>query len=283
MTKIGVQLMMLRDQVQELGPYEVLRRLDDLGYHAVEVSQIPMTPANVAEMLRARQDLGIEFGALSAGLDGDRNDSLVDQFTKIVGDARTLESTRLRIGMMPLSSMTSHEALLAFCRQAEDLAVRLAGEGLTLYYHNHHIEFAKRGGTTILDIIRAEAPTMRLELDVHWVQRGGKDPVRTLQKYDGVVDLVHVKDYRIAELPPAAFTALGNGDLPAFMAAFAGVVQFAEIGEGNLDWTEIIDAAGSAGAAYLFIGQDEQYGRDPLDCLRTSRANLLALGHGRLF
>ena len=282
MPRIGVQLMMLKNKVQESGPYEVLRRLGEIGFSAVEVSQIPMTADNVAELRRARDELGTDFGALSAGLEVGPNDSLIDDYTKIVDDARTLGASRLRIGMMPFAAMTSHEALLAFSRQAEEIAVRLAGDGLTLYYHNHHLEFAARGGTSILDIIRAEAPTMRLEIDVHWVQRGGRDPVRTLQKYAGLVDLVHLKDYRIGELPPTAFAALQSGDHAAFMRDFTGVVQFGEVGEGNLDWTEIIDQAIASGAQYLLIEQDDQYGRDPFDCLQTSRDNLLALGYADL-
>ena len=67
------------------------------------------------------------------------------------------------------------------------------------------------------------------------------------------------------------------------MQAFTGVVQFGEVGEGNLEWTEIIDQAIASGAQYLLIEQDDQYGRDPFDCLRTSRANLLDLGYADLF
>ncbi|MFH5822768.1 sugar phosphate isomerase/epimerase family protein [Georgenia sp. AZ-5] len=279
MPRIGVQMMMLKNKVEETGPYEVLRRLKDSGFNAVEVSQIAMTPENVAEMRRAKDELGTDFGALSASLDGGPNDSLLDDFDKIVDDARNLGATRLRIGMMPFSALASHEALLDFCRQAETVSTRLAAEGISLYYHNHHVEFAKRGGSTLLDIIRAEAPTMRLEIDVHWVQRGGKDPVRTLEKYSGLVDLVHLKDYRIGEIEPAAFEALQTGDYATFMQAFAAVVQFGEVGEGNLEWTEIIDQALTSGAEYLLIEQDQQYGRDPYDCLKISRDNLVALGY----
>ncbi len=282
MAKIGVQMMMLKNKVDKDGPYEVLRHLRESGFTTVEVSQIPMTPENVTEMRRAKDELGTDFGALSAGLGGGPNDSLLEHFDKIVGDARRLGSSRIRIGMMPFSAMESHEALLDFCRQAEDIATRLAGEGITLYYHNHHIEFARREGSTLLDIIRAEAPTMRLEIDVHWVQRGGKDPVRTLAKYAGLVDLVHLKDYRIGELDPSVFEALRNGDHARFTQAFAGVVEFGEVGEGNLEWAEIIDRAVESGAQYLFIEQDQQYGRDPYDCLKTSRDNLVALGYRSL-
>lgn len=286
MATIGVQMMMLKSKVEELGPYETLRRLaEDVGFRAVEVSQIPMTPENVGEMSRAREELGIDFAALSAAIqvpEGTPNDSLTTDFDKIVSDARTLGADMLRIGMMPFDAMASREALLDFCRQADEAAVRLADEGIGLYYHNHHVEFAKVGGELILDIIRDAAPNMRLEIDVHWVQRGGKDPVRTLQKYAGLVDLVHLKDYRIGQLDPAAFDALAAGDFAAFMQAFTGVVQFAEVGEGNLEWREVIDTAIESGAKYLLIEQDDQYGRDPFDCLATSRENLVALGYERL-
>ncbi|MBN9733797.1 Sugar phosphate isomerase/epimerase [Pseudonocardia sp. Ae168_Ps1] len=282
MPTIGVQMMMLKNHVEDVGPHEVLRRLSESGFSAVEVSQIAMTPENVAEMVRARDELGIDFGALSAGMGGGPNESLLDDFDKIVADTKALGASRLRIGMMPYPAMASHEALLEFCGRAEKVSARLADEGITLYYHNHHVEFARRGGSTLLDVIRAEAPTMRLEIDVHWVQRGGRDPVRTLQQYAGLVDLVHLKDYRIGELDPSAFDALADGDRAGFMRSFTDVVQFAEVGEGNLDWAEIIDQSLDSGAEYLFIEQDQQYGRDPYDCLRTSRENLVALGYGHL-
>lgn len=285
MATIGVQMMMLKSKVEESGPYETLRRLTEIGFRAVEVSQILMTPENVAEMARAREELGVDFAALSAVIEtpeGVPNDTLTDDFDKIVGDARALGADMLRIGMMPFGAMASHEALLDFCRKAEEAAKRLADEGIGLYYHNHHLEFGKIDGNLILDTIREAAPTMRLEIDVHWVQRGGKDPVRTLQKYAGLVDLVHLKDYRIGSMDPSAFDALKTGDFAAFMQAFTGVVEFAEVGEGNLEWREVIDQAIESGAKYLLIEQDEQYGRDPFDCLTTSRENLVALGYESL-
>ena len=46
---------------------------------------------------------------------------------------------------------------------------------------------------------------MGLELDVHWVQRGGLDPAATIRKYAGRTAMVHLKDYRIGALPDEAF------------------------------------------------------------------------------
>ncbi|HIZ35374.1 MAG TPA: sugar phosphate isomerase/epimerase, partial [Candidatus Ruania gallistercoris] len=69
MARIGVQLMTVRDQVRELGVAEVLRRLAEAGLPVVEVSQVAMTAENVAAMVRARGDHGIEFGALSGTME----------------------------------------------------------------------------------------------------------------------------------------------------------------------------------------------------------------------
>lgn len=288
MARIGVQMMMLKEHVEQLGPYEVLRRLHEIGFGSVEVSQIPMTEENLAEMARARQELGTQFAAMSAVVGASptaANDSLSEQFDKVVADAKTLGTDKIRIGMMPFDAMASADALAKFCADADEIAGRLQEHGITLYYHNHHVEFARVGGGLILDTIRAAAPRMRLEIDVHWVQRGGKDPVRTLQKYAGSVDLVHLKDYRIAALPESAFEALQAGDVAGFMALFTGpeVVQFGEVGEGNLEWPEIIAAAQEAGAQHLLIEQDVQYGVDPFDALTISHRNLTEMGFGDLF
>jgi sugar phosphate isomerase/epimerase len=287
MPKIGVQAMMLKNEFELDGGFTTLKRLSDLGFNAVEISQISMSDSNVAEIDRARVELGMEIAALSANLEaaggGAPGDTLTENFDKIVADCNLLDCQMVRMGMMPVSAMASHQALLDFCSRSNEMASRLAEAGIGLYYHNHHVEFARYDGKYILDIIRERAPLMRFELDVHWIHRGGKDPVSILKDYAGLVDLVHLKDYRIGYMPDDAFQSLLEGDSEAFKRAFHGVVQFAEIGEGNLDFPAIIEQSLSSGAKYLLIEQDDQYGRTPFDCLATSRDNLIRLGYGDLF
>jgi sugar phosphate isomerase/epimerase len=286
MTKIGVQAMMLKESFETEGVFETLQAVSEIGYRAVEISQVPMTPENVDALARARTELGMDIGALSAMLtvpEGMPAESLTADFDKIVADCKRLDATMLRMGMLPFDAMFSLDAVLAFCDASEEMAQRLAAQGIGLYYHNHHIEFAKYDGRFLLDVIADRAPSMGLEIDVHWVQRGGLDPVRTLQKYGDRVAMVHLKDYRIGRLPAEAFEALQRRDIPAFMTAFAGVVQFAEVGEGSLDFASIIDESARIGAKYLLVEQDDLYGRTPLECLKTSHDNLVALGFGELF
>ncbi|MEE1621798.1 sugar phosphate isomerase/epimerase [Zafaria sp. J156] len=286
MARIGVQAMMLKNSFTEIGAYETLAKVAEIGYRAVEVSQIPMDAKNTAELERARDVLGVEVAALSVNVTatgGAPVDALDTDFAKIVDDAHRLGTRHLRIGMLPLPAMASLEKTLEFARTAEGYAQRLQAEGLGLYYHNHHVEFAKVEGRHLLDHIREVSPTMGLEIDVHWVQRGGLDPVRTLRRYAGQAPMVHLKDYRIGALPESAFGHLQSGDFPAFMQDFRNVVQFAEVGEGNLDFAEIIPEAVLAGAEYLLVEQDELYGRTVWEALQTSYDNLNTLGFGDLF
>ena len=286
MTKLGVQAMMLKDSFAEIGAFETLRKVSAIGYNAVEISQIPMTADNVGELDRSRSDLGMDIAALSVMLEkpqGRPGDSLREDFDKIVDDAKRLDSKLLRIGMLPFPAMKSIDAVIDFAKEANGYAERLQEHGISLYYHNHHIEFAKFDGKYMLDIIAENSPAMGMEIDVHWVQRGGLDPVRTLEKYAGRTAMVHLKDYRIGTLPDAAFGMLETGDFPGFMQEFKNVVQFAEVGEGNLDFPSIIPATQAAGARYLLVEQDELYGRTVWDALQTSYDNLVAMGHGDLF
>ncbi len=285
MATIGVQASTIKNAFTELGTFATLRRVADLGYRAVEISQVAMTPENVAQMSRAQDELGVRVAALSASLTPQTPgaESLTTTFDKIVEDCRTLGTTMVRIGMLPFEAMGSLASVVDFAGRANEAAKQLAAEGIDLYYHNHHVEFAKFDGRLMLDVIADSAPDVGMEIDVHWVHRGGQDPVRTLAQHAGRVKLVHLKDYRIGQMPASAMELLDSGDVAGFMGQFRDLVQFAEVGQGTLDWTGIVDQSLASGAEYLFVEQDETYGRDPFESLAMSRDHLVGLGYGHLF
>lgn len=280
--QVGVQAMMLKEKFAQLGAYETLKKVGELGLRSVEISQIPMTEENVAQMKRAQDECGVKIAAVSAsvapsGMPG--QETLATHFKKIVNDCHRLDCQFIRIGMLPFDCMGDIDKVLHFCRMANAAAQKLSEEGIKLYYHNHHVEFRKFDGVTMLDIIRDNADRLGFELDVHWIHRGGCDPVQVIKNYAGKVDLIHLKDYRVGAMSPEAFAALGKGDFRSFMDSFRNVVQFAEVGEGSLDMGAIIEASLAAGAKHFFIEQDDLYGRDVFDCLATSRDNIRKLGY----
>lgn len=282
--KIGVQMMMLKESVATIGVYETLKKLREIGYRYIEISQVPMTAENVSQFKRAIEDFDIKVAAMSAFIEpvakGLPGDSLRDDFEKIVNDCKTLDCNFLRIGMIPLNLMGDKEKTMDFIYKAEAEAEKLAEHGIELYHHTHHVEFEKYDGKYLLDIMRDTTKRLGFELDVHWIQRAGENPIEIIKQYTGRVALLHLKDYRIGRLN---LTEEELADYDKFMRKFVDVIEFAEVGEGSLDMKGIIEAGLASGAEYFIVEQDDTYGEDPFDCLQTSAENLRKLGYGDWF
>lgn len=282
MPVLGLQLMMLKDQINEKGMFEVLRQVRDLDITAVEVSQVAMTDELIDDLVRGKEELGVETAAMSASIaPGGNGFALETEFDRAVDACRRTGSRYLRIGMMPFSAMVSKEACEAWAAEVEPYAARLAEQGVTLCYHNHHVDLIQFDGERIFDIVRRVAPSLLFEVDLHWVQRGGMAPLDMLKAYTGACKLIHVKDFRIAPLPAEVYAKFEAKELEGkdFYDVFLGLAQFAEVGQGNMNWPELLPAAEAAGAEYFLIEQDDTYGRDPIDCIRDSREYLRSIGY----
>lgn len=280
----GVQMSTLKNRIRELGPFATLQRCAEIGYPSVEISQIAMTTENVAEIKRAADDFDITIAALSAALEpmiaGMKGETLASNFDKIVEDCKTLNCSMLRIGILPMTCLAGRENAMGFIARAEEMATRLKVEhDIELYYHNHHVEFVRYDGEYLLDLFRKHTKQLGFELDIHWIYRGGEDPVSYIPHFNGRARLLHLKDYRIGavKVPDGPF------DPASFMRAFTNVVEFAEVGEGSLPVKACIDAGIAAGSEFFLIEQDETYGRDEFESLRISKENLVKLGYGDWF
>ncbi|RJX70998.1 sugar phosphate isomerase/epimerase [Vibrio sinensis] len=284
--QIAVQMMMLKDKVAENGIYETLKTLSGMGFKAVEISQLDMTEENVVAMEKAIQDFDINICSLSAYTQQIHPSFPVDSFDlhydKIVSDAKRLNVEYLRIGMLPFSMFGDADKVVQFAKEMDKWGEKLSAEGIKLFYHNHHLEFDKVDGKSYFDMLleNTNPENIGFEIDVHWIQRSGLNPVTVIENLQGRAELVHLKDFRIATPDPEAMMgALAKGD----MSVFFNAIQFAEIGEGNLDFKAIIEACERTGVKYLPIEQDDTYGRDPFESLQISMDNLKALGFSEYF
>ena len=127
-------------------------------------------------------------------------------------------------------------------------------------YHNHHMEFARFDGKTFLDLL-CETFTPEecgVTLDTYWAQAGGADPAQWLRKLDGRVNCVHFKDMVFSQAD--------------------GAVRMAAIGDGNMNYPEILKACDDAHVEYGFVEQDNCYDMDPFVALKRSYDYLRAQG-----
>jgi sugar phosphate isomerase/epimerase len=142
------------------------------------------------------------------------------------------------------------EHIETLARKLDIAGAAMAQVGQVLTYHNHALEFVRHQGRTVLDAIYATTDPRHLqgEIDTYWVQAGGGDPVAWCRKLKGRLPLLHLKDY-------------GCGA--------DGKPFFAEIGQGNLNWPEIIEAAEASGCQWFIVEQDVCPG-DPFESLAIS-------------
>ena len=287
---IGVQMSTIAPaKMPKFDAYESMARLADIGYKCIEISQVPMTKENVAGFRRAIDELGLNVAAVSATVKSNPmmpSEELCnpDDFKKMVEDAKYLNCDMMRIGSMPVESRFSLQAAIDFAKQADDYAAQLKEHDIDLYYHNHHFEFVRHNGKFLMDIIKENTKYLGFELDIHWIHRGGMDPVKFINQYAGRIRLLHLKDYRIGQMqaePDVDFNTR-EGMMKVY-ASMNNIVEFAEVGEGTLDIPACIEAGLNGGSEYFLVEQDMSYGRDPFDCLKTSHDNLVKMGYGDWF
>jgi len=275
--KLALNMSMVKTFMWEKGPDYTFERVKAAGLSYFEISQADMTDEFIDQVLAASKKHGVTviatslnykplFGPNAKGFDIEKD------FERLVAANHRLGVSYVRDSLIPSICIHNEEGYYQASKALNDYGKRLKAEGLKLYYHNHHFEFEKFGKKTGFELLveNTDPEYVGFEIDVHWIQRAGQDPVKWIKRLAGREELVHLKDYRIR---------FPEGQPSPDIFHREQCIQFAEIGEGNLDMKEIIDAAVEGGAVYLPIEQDQTYGRDPFDCIRTSVKNLCEMGY----
>ena len=249
---IGAQGFTVRAFAQdEAGIARTMKRLSDIGYRALQVSAFG---AIAPERLR---DLAGENG-IDIVVTHTSPDRILAEPEAVSRDHATFGCKHVGIGMMPQKYMGSLEGLRAFISDFDRASRIFRENGQKLHYHNHCFEYEKFGGRPLMDyfVEETDPELWGFILDVFWVQAGGRSPAAELRRLEGRIDVCHLKDY-----------AVSGWDK-----------RFAPVMEGNLEWDEIFDACRDTGIKYAMVEQDDAYGRDPFDELKTSLENLKKAG-----
>ena len=250
--KIGAQMYTVRDSIQDLeGFVTSLQKLRAIGYRAVQVSGLG-ADVDFNDAGKALQDTEMICAATHVGWDG-----LLNDIDTEIAKHKAWNCKHVAIGGLWGDEYQGAEGLKKFLDELPAVTEALAKEGMTFSYHNHNHEFARFDGKVWLESLYEQAPDLNAELDVFWVQAGGADPVEWINKLAGRQPAIHFKD----------------------MAIKAPNEQiFAEVGEGNMNWQAIIEAAKKANVSWYFVEQDNCYGVDPFECLAISYRNLHSWG-----
>jgi sugar phosphate isomerase/epimerase len=245
-SQLAAQLYTVRDYAKT--PSDLARtlgRIRAMGYPAVQVSGIcAIDPRELARMLAAEGLVCcVTHEPAQTILEAPRQ---VAEKLSLIGCDYTAYPHPAGV------DLADKAAVQQLIRKLDAAGKVLADAGKTLTYHNHHGEFMRHDGKTILSMIYdgTNPRYLQAELDTYWVQSGGGDPVAWCEKLRNRLPLLHLKDFAIS---------------------LECRQVFAEIGGGNLDFPRIIAAAEKSGCTWFIVEQDAHWiDDDPFASLKAS-------------
>ncbi len=283
--QLGAQLYTVRELCQtEEGLAQTLAALAKIGYRNVQISGVSAAiPAAVIRRICDENGMKIIVTHTPP-------QDILHNTDKVIADHQIMGARYVGLGMMPMSYLAIDPAVSLYDPQAmgsaEDTArfiadfapaiARLAAAGLKFVYHNHHFEFEKYDGKTVMDImLEGFAPDqVDILLDTFWLQFSGVDVTAWIRRLKGRLPVVHLKDLAIVnklEVPAS------KGNAVSFSSILGRQQIMAPVGSGNMNFPGIIAACEEAGTEYLMVEQDICLG-DPIDALRQSYEYLSSLG-----
>jgi sugar phosphate isomerase/epimerase len=247
---IAAQLYTLRNFTKTPADIDAtLKKVREIGYEAVQLSALGPIPPEDLKKILDREKLTV--AATHASYEKMRDDP-----NSVLAEHKLLGCEFTAIGGLP-QDYRNAEGYPKFAKEASAVAKRLKEGGLTWGYHNHSFELEKFNGRTGLEILYKESDPkyFTAEIDTYWITHGGGDPAQWIRDLKGRIPLVHLKD----------MVMKGKEQL------------MAEVGEGNLNWPEILKACKESGVRWYIVEQDICQ-RDPFESLAISLKNLKKMG-----
>ena len=139
----------------------------------------------------------------------------------------------------------------------DTLGEKANAAGLKLLYHNHDFEFKKDAdGIVPIDYLleNCNPKYVNFQMDLYWVTKAGADPLAYFEKHPGRFKIWHVKDMD------------DQG-------------RFAPVGEGTIDFAQILAEKKKSGMKYYMVEQDQTFdGMQPLEAIKISHKGIKAFG-----
>ncbi|MGY5808954.1 sugar phosphate isomerase/epimerase family protein [Rhizobium sp. LEGMi198b] len=191
-----------------------LEKLKSIGYGSVEPFY-PLYGDDPVGYRRKIDAVGLTSPTLHAPIDG-----VIDQIHRFVDIAHTIGAHTIVAPWIDEdkrpTSVEDWKTLAGKLRKSAEVA---QVNGLQLAWHNHDFEYVTLDdGSLILDLLVGNG--VKLEMDIGWVRRAGRDPIGEMQRYADHLIALHIKD------PAHGWeTATDDG--------------FAAVGDGLIDWNEL--------------------------------------------
>ena len=262
--EVGLQLYSVRDQMEK-DMEGTLKAVKEMGYDYVETAGYF---GKSAEEIRALLDkYGLTCISVHQTLD----------FYETKGQAgvdfiKTLGAEFSAIPWYDKSKLPGspvwEETKALFVRSGE----LLKKNGIDMCYHNHDFEFETVDGKYKYDIMMEEISReiFKPEFDTCWVRYAGEDPCKYIRSFAGNVRILHLKDFTCkGAVKGAVYELIENGKVTK--SREENLFLFKPVGQGVVNFDNVLSAAEDAGIEYLIVEQDRTYDTPALEAVKQSR------------
>lgn len=260
---IALQLYSIRD-VTEKDFAAALRETKKLGYDGVEYAGfLGFSPDEVRKMT---EDAGLV--PLSAHVP---YYDMLKEPDKVMSDTAAAGCRFIAVPYLTPERRPGTDGFDETVRGIDKIAKAAKKAGLILLYHNHDFEFVRINGEYALDFLYRSIPSdlLMTEIDTCWVNVGGENPAKYIEKYTGRAPVVHLKDFVSAGKGGKMYKLIGIDDNDDDEGASG--FEFRPVGYGCQDFNSIIKASENAKSEWLVVEQDEpSMGKSTLECAKMS-------------
>lgn len=258
---LGLQLYTIRDAMTTDVPGS-LKKVAGFGYKYVELADYAngkFYGYEPAEFKKLVNDLGMQI--LSSHTQVEGAGVTVESAKKMAEDHAVIGA---KYCIQPWIVEEMRTTVASYQRMAANwnqIGKVMKENGLQFGYHNHNFEFNNvEGKVPYFDIMLAELDKdlVIMELDMFWTTKAGHNPVDIFKKYPGRFPLFHLKDGYTKQ--PPYFDVIKD--------------DIAPVGEGVIDFREIIAAKDIAGMKYMIVEQDQSRDGDVFGDIQKSITNL---------
>jgi sugar phosphate isomerase/epimerase len=259
---IALQLYTIRNVIMTDVPGS-LKQVSDAGYKYLELASYDdgkFYGYEPAEFKKLVNDLGMEI--LSSHTQVEAKGVTLDNAQKMAEDHAKIGAKYCIQPWVVEEARTTVDSWKKMVADWNKVGEIMKQHGLQFGYHNHNFEFANvEGKIPYYDILMPELDNnlVTMELDLFWATKAGQNPVQIFTNYPGRFQLFHMKDMYTKQDP--FFTT-------------EGVTDFAPVGEGLINFKEILAAKDIAGMKYMIVEQDLTPDGKPFDAIRKSIINL---------
>jgi sugar phosphate isomerase/epimerase len=239
---IGLQLYSVRDECAKDLP-GVVKAVAKMGYTGVEFAGYHGRTAE--ELRKLLDENGLKCYGTHVGLDTLLGDNLENsiKFNKVLGNKF------LVVPWIPEERRNSRAKIIETAHLFNEIAKKLEPHGMILGYHNHTEEFKPVEGEIPFDTLFSNTDKrVAVQFDIGNALVGGAQAAPYIAKYPGKVLSVHVKDHSTTN--PTAL-----------------------LGEGEVNWKELLPLIKGKAGTRWFIIEQESYKHPPMECVEKCLRN----------